>query len=688
MITNSQTDAVQVRQTGSLVHVSTDRMTLEIDLEQGHYSAAGGTLWDWKEIRSAIRWNGREYHTGSYERHSMSGDPESIEDAFGTGVHLTLMHESDMLPTLEQHFWIYEGAPFYLTQLVAVHKTRIRLNRMTVLRCGQLSFGPAVDMDKEDELTVLRVPYDNDKWVRYETQTAPLRTESYEVTALFRPHSRQGIVAGSLSHDVWKTGIKIQGEQPGTLDELELYVGAAGEMTRDFQPHGYVHGTRVASPVVFVGGYDDYRRGLEAYGRANATLSPALLWEGGVPVGWNSWSAAMSTLDYDLYTSTSDFLKREVQADGFQNNDTLYINFDAFWDRLTDEEMEDALNRVRHNGHKPGTYWTPFAFWGSPSQFDKPVEGTDGEFTYSDILLRDAAGEILPDIAGGLAIDPTHPGALKRIDWFTDKIIREGFEYIKLDFMAHGALEGQHYRPEITTGIAAYHYGLSYLAKKLSPEAAGKPIFINLSIAPLFPYAFAHSRRISCDVFGMIGDTEYLLNSLTYGWWMNDTLYRFNDPDHSVLYKSFNQEATTRHEGRTRLTASVIAGTVLLLGDDFRQEEAASRAKAWLRNGSIMELARKGTAFVPVESAQGGRAADAFMLADPDEEGTVYLAVFNFDGKQAANKTVALNRLGLEPLATYRVTDLWEGTESEASGEVRISLEPAESTILMLCIQP
>ncbi|KAF9129007.1 hypothetical protein BGX30_014126 [Mortierella sp. GBA39] len=459
-------------------------------------------------------------------------------------------------------------------------------------------------------------------------------------------------------------------------------------MTRDFQPHGYVHGTRVASPVVFVGGYDDYRRGLEAYGRANATLSPALPWECGVPVGWNSWSAAMSTLDYDLYTSTSDFLKREVQAEGFQNNDTLYINFDAFWDRLTDEEMEDALNRVRQNGHKPGTYWTPFAFWGSPSQFDKPVEGTDGEFTYSDILLRDAAGEILPDIAGGLAIDPTHPGALKRIDWFTDKIIREGFEYIKLDFMAHGALEGQHYRPEITTGIAAYHYGLSYLAKKLSPEAAGQPIFINLSIAPLFPYAFAHSRRISCDVFGMIGDTEYLLNSLTYGWWMNDTLYRFNDPDHSVLYKSFNQGATTRHEGRSRLTASVIAGTVLLLGDDFRQEEAASRAKAWLKNGSIMELARKGTTFVPVESAQGGRAADAFMLADPDEEGTVYLAVFNFDGKQAANKTVPLDRLGLEPLATYRVTDLWEGTESKASGEVRISLEPAESTILMLCIQP
>ena len=80
----------------------------------------------------------------------------------------------------------------------------------------------------------------------------------------------------------------------------------------------------------------------------------------------------MSTLDYDLYVATSDFLKREVQPQGFHNEDTLYMNFDAFWDRLTPDEMEDALKRVRENGHKPGTYWTPFAFWGSPAGFGAP----------------------------------------------------------------------------------------------------------------------------------------------------------------------------------------------------------------------------------------------------------------------------------------------------------------------------
>ena len=317
-------------------------------------------------------------------------------------------------------------------------------------------------------------------------------------------------------------------------------------------------------------------------------------------------------------------MKKEVQSLGFQNEETLYINFDAFWDNFTPEQMKDALDRVRQNGHRAEPIGHHLHS-GEPEQFSQVVEGTDGQYTYGDILLRDMEGEVLPDVDGGLAIDPTHPGNLLRMDWFANKFISEGFEYIKLDFLAHGALEGQHYDPEITTGIAAYRHGMFYLQQKLSPEAIGRPFFINLSIAPIFPYAFAHSRRISCDVFGTLQDTEYLLNSLTHGWWMNNTLYHYNDPDHSVLYKSFNQEATGWHEGRSRFTASVIAGTVLLLGDDFRQAEAAERAKDWLGNKEIMNIARLGRTFRPLEGDCGKQASDVFVLESPDDKSFIWL---------------------------------------------------------------
>ncbi|HEY4430807.1 MAG TPA: alpha-galactosidase [Paenibacillus sp.] len=681
MLTDNATTVKVNTDTTALIRVTNDEVNLEIHLGTGEASVARGNTSHVKGIRSAFRWQGREYNTEHYQSHKLKSQEVVVREGFGKGVHLVIVHETSLLPQLEQHFYIYESSSFVLMQIVIASDEEIKANRMAVIQTKSVSL--CGKSGQPEEPSILRVPYDNDKWVRYTVVKPPLDTESYEVTALFAPESRQGIIMGSITHKVWKTGIRIKSERSGEIEELDLYGGAVSEMTRDSQPHGYAKGTRVESPLVFVGFYDDYRKGLEAYGQANTWIEAPLPWEGGVPIGWNSWSAAMADLDYDLYTSTSDFLKKEVQSLGFQNEDTLYINFDAFWDNFTPEEMKNALDLVRKNGHRPGTYWTPFAFWGSPAQFGDSVEGTNGKYTYGDILLRDSEGEILPDVDGGLAIDPTHPGNLQRIDWYTNKFISEGFEYVKLDFLAHGALEGQHYNSEITTGIAAYHYGMTYLQRKLSPEVIGRPFFINLSIAPLFPYAFAHSRRVSCDVFGTLHDTEYLLNSLTHGWWMSHSLYRYNDPDHSVLYKSHNQDATGWHEGRSRLTASVIAGTVLLLGDDFRKEEAATRAKAWLGNKAIMDVARLGKTFHPVEGDLGKQASDAFVLEDT--EGKVfYLAVFNYDAANSVHKSISLERAGLNDQTAYELLDLWEGTQGVAAGELAVTLEPAESKIFKL----
>ncbi|OPA76675.1 alpha-galactosidase [Paenibacillus selenitireducens] len=664
-----------------VIQLDNGLIQLRVDLRTGEASYHGKQGFEMNGIVSAVRWMGKELHSNQYQQHGLHGEFVQIEDEFGQGVQIAIRHEASLWPAMIQYMTIYEHQPFVLLRTDVTSQDVIKVNRISVLKAASLQVPAKAKVDA-DPLHVLQVPFDNDKWVRYSANPLPLEIESYEVSAIFRNENRHGLVLGSLTHDVWKTGIQVHGKQADGIDALDVYGGASSTFTRDSLPHGYVSGRTIKSPLVFLGFYEDYREGLEAYGRANAKVTPALPWESGVPFGWNSWSAAADKLDYDLYTSTSNFLKQEVQAEGFQNEGTLYINFDSFWTNLSEDQMQDAVQLVRRNGHKPGTYWTPFTFWGGVAQFDDEVEGTNGKYTYRDILLKDWQGEVLPDLDGGLAIDPTHPGTLERIDWYTDKFITEGFEYIKLDFMAHGALEGVHHNPIITTGIAAYHFGMSYLTSKLSPERVGKPFFINLSIAPLFPAHFAHSRRVSCDAFGTIADTEYMLNSVTYGWWINDTVYRFNDPDHSVLYKSYNQDATTRHEGRSRLTGSVIAGTVLLMGDDFREEEAAWRAKAWLTNKDIINVARIGKTFVPVEGNNGSGAADVFVQSDAD--GDVYVAVFNYDGSCEVEKNIDLARLGLDAAAGYRVHDLWDGSESEASGSWNVKLHPAESKIYRL----
>src|SRR5260370_42510116 len=133
-----------------------------------------------------------------------------------------------------------------------------------------------------------------------------------------------------------------------------------------------------------------------------------------------------------------------------------------------------------------------------------------------DILLIAPDGSVLPKGDGGLAIDPSHPGAKARTAYFLQEFQRLGFQYLKLDFLSHGALEGVHFDPAIQTGIEAYNAGM----KQTVDETANR-MFLTLSIAPLFPSAYRHARRPSCDTKGHIsgGDqtTEYILDSLTQG---------------------------------------------------------------------------------------------------------------------------------------------------------------------------
>ncbi|WP_308635745.1 alpha-amylase family protein [Paenibacillus silvisoli] len=595
------------------MHIDSDanRMIVDNGLLRIESNLRTGTLsYQWKDgsalrdLFSEVTVGSERLRTTAYSGHQVvAGSIQSIEDGFGKGVSWCVEHAMADRPVLRQHFSVYENHPYTFVELQAEQELEWETNDMTPLAALRndgtcLAFG----QPSAGDVRVLFVPFDNDKWVRYGSYPIPCAVESCEATAIYNAESRHGFVLGSVTHDFWKTGLQVEGTFVGEVAQLRVFGGLSGMQTRDTVPHGSARGKLNVSPRIFVGYFEDYREGMEAYGRANAVVAPMLPWDGGVPFGWNSWSAVMSKLDFDVYTHTSDFIKQELNngGDEFVGTESVYVNFDSFWDRLSAEELREAVRRVKANGQKPGIYCSPFAYWGKDPE--RPLEGYEEQYRYRDILLKDDAGNLLPTLDGAYAIDISHPAAIERIRRKLDSFVELGFDYVKADFLSHGALEGRHYDPAVRTGIEAYNRGMAVIRDTLAPERIGRPFFINLSIAPLFPHGYAHSRRISCDAFGLIGDTEYMLNALTYGWWINDTLYRYNDPDHTVLYKSDNQRASAWHEGRSRLTASVIAGTSLLLGDDYRMEEAADRARAWMTHPDVMALAHR--RYVP---AGGGR---------------------------------------------------------------------------------
>jgi alpha-galactosidase len=668
------------------VFVSNGLISIDTELKRGTSDYKWNDGQSIRGVYGEVKVGAAHLRTSFYTEHVIdTNGVQPIEDGFGRGVKWTVEHRSAGWPTLKHIYRCYVDLPYFLVKLEAFQDLAWETNEITPI-ASFLNDGNIMEVDagQKSELRALFVPYDNDKWVRYASHKLPCSVESYELTAIYNAESGKGFVIGSITHDVWKTAIQIEGSASSEITRLKVYSGAAGFQTRDTVPHGMVRGFTIESALIFVGAFNDYRAGMERFGQSNAILVPALPWTEGVPVGWNSWSAVMDKLDLDVYVKTSEFFKSKVQNQPHLKDGTVFINFDSFWTNLTANELQQAVDHVRNNGQKPGIYYTPFTFWGGDT--NRRIEGVTGEFVYGDILLKDRSGEPLPSLDGGLAIDPTHPAALERITTQLEEFVRLGFDYLKLDFLTHGALEGVHYQTAITTGVQAYNLGMAHIRDLLNPEKIGKSFFINLSIAPLFPHGYAHSRRISCDAFGTIEDTEYMLNAQTLGWWINNTIYRFNDPDHSVLYKSANQRATSEHEGRSRLNASVISGTSMLMGDDYRMEEAVRRTEELLANPEVMGLAKAGITFLPAGEVKDDRATDLFIRRDDE---SLYLAVFNYDLSTQKVKHILMDQIGLDFHQSFTFKDLWDGSEwkSKPGNEsFDIILEPGESKLLQIII--
>ena len=444
--------------------------------------------------------------------------------------------------------------------------------------------------------------------------------DSYEVTALVNADTRRAIVVGSVEHDTWKTGIKVATDGACRVDTLIAYGGIATNLTRDIIPHGIVSGKSVKSPLIFIGDYDDWRDGMEAFADACTEIAPKIASRGGRPFGWNSWGKLQTKINYDKAMEVSDFIHDALQNESFNNDGNVYIGLDAFWDfGFKPEQHKQFTEHCRKNGQKAGIYYCPFTDW---AKNPDATVGEMPEYKFKDLYLY-GDGKIL-EFDGAYALDPTHPAVKARIAKQLREFIDWGYEYVKIDFMAHGAYEAdRHFDPAVTTGVQAYNQGMAFI----DSVADGK-LWINLSIAPLFPANYAHSRRIGCDAWADINNTEYTLNALTYGWWL-DHMYHYNDADHIVL------EGVSDGENRARVTSSAITG-VYLLGDDMSREgddAVKRRIRKNITNPDINRMARECKSFRPIELGQGDRATDAFVADMGDE---MYVAVFTFADKAQA----------------------------------------------------
>lgn len=509
------------------------------------------------------------------------------------------------------------------------------------------------DIRDTGNLKVLSVPFDNDDWVRYRTAGLSEKTRSYGVGAVF--DNDHALSLGVVDHSFWKTGIDFN------AGNITVTAGIADPLTRDACPHGAAAGA-ASAPELWIFEADSWQSAMEAFAAKYSELHEPLRWSGSAPRGWNSWYAYTTDIDAEKYENAVRFIS-EIKA--MKNG---YVNFDAFWTRLSADELKNSVRLAEAAGLKPGIYLAPFATWIEDDRLDMPVTDDMGNVlkenvTWRDILLKDRAGEILPRVDGGYSIDMTHPVAVERMETALRYLKELGYKYIKLDFLGHAAREGAFYDKSVRTGMQCYDRSM----RKILSVWNGDDMFISLSIAPVFPGGFGHARRVCCDVFGEMKDSRYLLNSLTYGWWLNKYVYEFNDPDH-ICFDKGDKAA------KFRFISGLIGGTVFLVSIKTEEKESAERVKSMTANTKLMGLIDHHITFVPdsryIED-------DTAMLFRGEHDGKIYYAVFNFGD---AVKEFDLNTGGRTEAAA-----LYSGRALKGNnGAVRFALPPADCEIIMI----
>ena len=578
---------------------------------------------------------------------------------------IDVFYKQDNLKLI-QHFEIEKDKNYFTIQLIISSDKTIESNYLVPLDfiypsdiCNELF------LSLEEKM--LLVPYDNDMWVKYETTYLRPGRTSYDLTAIFDDKSNNGLLIGALDFDTWKNAIKCSAYDARSFYALS---GIADENTHDHLEHGYLKAKQIKSSRFICGFYDDIRSGLEQYSKIVINPNGIYKWKHGVPFGWNSYSALTLDTTIENVSAAADFIYNNLNSFKSENGVT-YINFDAV-ENIEEKDIRKLIDKLHSRNQKVGWYMNPVSHL--ESQNDVPLLGSDKY--RKDILLKNTDGSNYPKIDNKYPIDITIPEAEKdfrlTLRWF----VKMGFDYIKLDFLSHGALEGKHHNKKIKTGRQALMYFYNIVLEELDPKKINKEIFISSSIDPLFPNGYSHSRRSSCDAFGHHEDVRYVLNSLTYSYWTNNTLYQFNDPDHTVLYHSKvdGRKSTSINEARSRYNASIISGTVMLLSDDYGPKNTSitkntkKRALEFANNKNLNDLARLNIAFKPITLSN---TSNVFYTDN-------YFAVFNYENR---NTTIEIDPKDIKFKKQGLLLNLNTNKKHKYKDRIKINLKPYDSYI-------
>ena len=436
---------------------------------------------------------------------------------------------------------------------------------------------------------------------------------------------------------------------------------------------------------------------LDAVGRQNG----ARFWDP-VPVGWCSWyyyfqnvteADMLANLGWAAEHRRSAPLQWIQLDDGFEEEVG-----DWFGSRPTfPHGLLTLSGQVRQAGFRAGLWLAPL--------IAKPNARVLGE--HPEWVLRDSGGR--PVNAGFLwntfarALDVTHPGVLEHIERLIETATGEwGYDYLKLDFLFAGALDGRRHNPRVTRA-QGLHQALQRIRQAAGDETAllgcGCPLGAGIGIFEAMRIDADVAPRWNPAYFGLEApftaepDFPSVRNALRNVLTRSDLHRRWwtNDPDCILLREPLKPgEPPEARAAASHLTVSEVQclATVVALsaGSLFVSDHLprlSPERVAWLsrlipplpepaRVVDLFDRAYPRLLHLPVQGPAG-----AWDL----------IAVVNWDDT-ASSDSVDLAALGLPAAAAYHVFDFWQEEYHRVDGSRLRIPSIAPHGVALFCVRP
>ena len=387
--------------------------------------------------------------------------------------------------------------------------------------------------------------------------------------------------------------------------------------------------------------------------------------------GWCPWFYGHQTITEDEVLKNADFAARHLKPHGleFIQIDDGYQRSFGDWEGNAQfpHGMRWLAQQIRARGLRPGLWFAPYVI----------SDGSDIHKNHPDWLIRNLNGGIRHCGDRGstklYGLDITVPAAQEWFRTLCKTMVKDwGYEFIKLDFVEWTILAAERYADPSWNCAMAYRRGAEIIREALGPEG----FFLDCGPAQVSA-GLIDSTRIEADQpfltwHQYAGQFNSNAPAMAKRYFFHKRAW-INDADHLGLALLSPSQAMA--------AASIIAlsGGTMISGDRLTELDE-------LRLGILQKVFPSyGEAARPIDLFERDRPEIFSLVVKRPFEEWMVVGLFNYDENTAAEKTVSLERLGLDSRQNWLAFEFWnQRLIGRVRDQLQVFLPPASVALIAL----